>query len=103
MLSPIKASPVEEVRIAVLGPMLLRVGGRDIRVTAPKERGTLALLAIRCGTVVSCDEISLALWGDQPPRTAIKALHGYVSNLRRVLPAESIQTITPGYRAVIDP
>ncbi len=91
------------MKIAVLGPMLIRAGGRDIRLTAPKERGTLALLAIRCGTVVSCDEISLALWGDQPPRTAIKAIHGYVSNLRRVLPSECIQTIAPGYQAVINP
>jgi DNA-binding SARP family transcriptional activator len=95
--------PPRDVEIAVLGPMLMRVRGREIALTAPKERALLALLAIRCGHVVSCDEISLALWGDAPPRTAVKAIHGYVSNLRRTLSAGGIETVSPGYRAVIDP
>src|SRR5262249_2218286 len=37
------------------------------------------------------------LWGESPPATAVTALHGYVSRLRRVLGDGRLETRHPGY------
>ena len=47
----------------------------------------LALLALRAGEVVSRDALVDALWGDDPPATAVKTLQGYVARVRRALEA----------------
>src|SRR5262249_43494016 len=44
-----------------------------------------------------------ALWGDDPPATALKTLQLYVSQLRRLLPAETLLTQQPGYVLRIGP
>lgn len=90
------------VDIAVLGPMTIRVGGSEIAAPAPKPRALLSLLAIRSPHVVSIDEISRALWGEDPPATSVKAIQGYVSLLRKILSPELVETVTPGYRLVLD-
>jgi DNA-binding SARP family transcriptional activator len=39
------------------------------------------------------------MWGESETKTAVKALQGYVSALRQILPDEAIETTTPlGYR-----
>jgi len=87
-----------EIDIDLLGPFVLRVDGEAIEVSAPKERGVLSLLGMRCGLVVGIDEMVAALWGDNPPRSARAAIQTYVSALRRRLPAGSIATEGEGYR-----
>ena len=47
----------------------------------------LALLVLRAGEVVSRDALVDALWGDDPPATAVKTLQGYVARVRRALEA----------------
>ena len=47
----------------------------------------LALLALRAGEVVSRDALVDALWGDDPPATAVKTLQGHVARVRRALEA----------------
>ena len=91
------------VEIDVLGPMTVRVDGREVTISAPKERAILSLLAIRSGSVVSLAELVDALWGDDPPPTAAKAVQIYISKVRRALPDGTIQTISPGYRSGVDP
>jgi DNA-binding SARP family transcriptional activator len=46
-----------------------------------------------------------ALWGDRPPATAQKMVQLYVSQLRRLLAADSVQIVTQGhgYELRIDP
>jgi DNA-binding SARP family transcriptional activator/tetratricopeptide (TPR) repeat protein len=97
------APPNHRVEIEILGPMTIRVDGRVHSVSATQERAVLALLTIRAERVVSVPEISRALWGDDEPKTAGKAIQGYISKLRRLLPEGTIQTVPPGYRAMIDP
>ena len=71
----------------MLGP--LEVAGPDgrVRIGGAKERLVLALLALRAGEVVSRDALVDALWGDDPPATAVKTLQGYVARVRRALEA----------------
>jgi DNA-binding SARP family transcriptional activator/streptogramin lyase len=79
----------------------LRRFGEPFRIPAGRERALLAVLALRRGEVVSTDALVDALWGDEPPSTAPKALQGYVSHLRRLLdPAGDrrlLVTQQPGY------
>jgi DNA-binding SARP family transcriptional activator/tetratricopeptide (TPR) repeat protein len=91
------------VKVRVLGPMVTLVADSELQLSAPKERGTLALLALGCGSVVSSDRIYRGLWGEEPPRTANKAVQGYVSKLRQVLPLGVIETVSPGYRCALVP
>ena len=98
-LQPLSCGPME---VALLGPLEIRVGGRIIPVTAPKERAVVSVLALRDGGVVTSRELIAALWGEEPPRSAAKALQTYVSNLRRILPENSIVTASGGYALVTD-
>jgi YVTN family beta-propeller protein len=90
------------LEINILGPFDVRDrDGREIRLPAGRELSLFALLLVNRGEVVSTDRILEALWGDQPPETAAKAVQGYVSHLRRVLEPgdrrELLVTRAPGY------
>src|SRR5262249_56709976 len=43
------------------------------------------MLGLHCGSVVSADTLVGLLWGEDPPRTAAKALQTHISSLRRTL------------------
>jgi DNA-binding SARP family transcriptional activator/streptogramin lyase len=74
------------VDVNILGPIEIRdPDGRAIALPSGRERSLLALLLIHRDEVVSTDRIVDALWGAHPPETAMKAVQGYVSHLRRVL------------------
>jgi YVTN family beta-propeller protein len=85
------------MRVEILGSLQVRDGGRDCSVGSGRQRTLLALLVLHNGEVVSSDRLVDALWGEQPPATAAKALQGYVSQLRRSLSAEAIETRGTGY------
>ncbi len=74
-----------------------------MRIGSSKERGVLALLALRAGRPVSEGELAGALWGDDPPRSAHKAIQTYVSSLRRRLPEDAIVTASNGYALAVAP
>jgi DNA-binding SARP family transcriptional activator len=57
----------------------------------------LALLLLEAGRVVSTDRLIEALWSGDPPATATASLQNFVSQLRKVLGAETIETRPPGY------
>jgi DNA-binding SARP family transcriptional activator/tetratricopeptide (TPR) repeat protein len=87
------------VEVQLLGPLVVRVDGALVAIRGAKERAVLSLLALRAGSVVSTGELVDALWGSSPPTSALRGLHNYVANLRRVLPAGVVATVTGGYRA----
>ena len=69
----------------------------------PKQRAVLSLLLLRRGEVVPGDQLIEALWGAEPPGTAQTALHGHISNLRKLLGADRIRTRPPGYLLQVSP
>ena len=100
-----------DVNFDILGPIGIRnADGGEVRIPAGRERSLLVLLLINRGEVVSTDRIIEALWGEQPPGTAAKAVQGYVSHLRRVLDPERaaggadglLLTRAPGYALRVD-
>jgi DNA-binding SARP family transcriptional activator/streptogramin lyase len=67
-----------------------------------KQRAVLALLLLRANEVVALDGLIDGIWGERPPDTAVAAVHGSVSRLRKVLepggaPYQVIRTQAPGY------
>ena len=86
--------------VDLLGPFRLSVAGKEQLAIAPKVRAVLSLLALRIGASVSTSELEWAIWGEDEPRTAVKALQGYVVTLRRLLPEGSIETTAGGYRLI---
>ncbi|MGH9193663.1 MAG: BTAD domain-containing putative transcriptional regulator, partial [Acidimicrobiales bacterium] len=84
--------------MAVLGPVSVEGDGA---VLGPRDRVVLAALALGLGQTVSAERLADALWGERPPVTWDKVIHGCVSRLRKVLGAVAIETLPQGYRLVL--
>jgi DNA-binding SARP family transcriptional activator len=87
----------------ILGPLEASVDGRPVALGGQKLKALLALLLLDAGRVVSTDRILDSLWGEHPPRTAMTSLQNFVSQLRKVLGPEVVETKAPGYRLRIAP
>jgi len=81
----------------ILGPLEIAENGQALDLGGQKQRTLLAVLLLHAGEVVSQDRLIEALWEDEPPDTAHKALQVYVSQLRKTLGKERLQTKAPGY------
>ncbi len=86
----------------ILGPLEVAADGEQLDLGGRKQRGLLAILLLRANEVVSTDRLIEALWEDDPPETAQKALQVYVSQLRKTLGRERIATREPGYVLRVD-
>src|SRR6201982_382688 len=73
------------VELGVLGPLQVRQGGAPVSIPGAKPRAILTMLGLHDGSVVSADTLVELLWGEDPPRTAAKALQTHISSLRRAL------------------
>lgn len=85
------------MRFGVLGPLQLTDSGREVGITAGRDRAVLAMLLLRPGQIVSTDDLIDAVWEDNPPVTARGQLQTCVSRLRRALPPGAILTHPAGY------
>jgi DNA-binding SARP family transcriptional activator/tetratricopeptide (TPR) repeat protein len=81
----------------ILGPLEVLADERPIPLGGQKQRALLALLLLEANRVVSNDRLIDALWEGEPTETAGKALQVYVSQLRKLLGKERLQTQAPGY------
>lgn len=92
----------------VVGPVrVLRPDG--VRsISAPKMACILTALLLQANCVVSRDTLIAEMWGENPPRRAVPALHVHVSQLRKLLStgeqAQSpLRTHVSGYVMEVDP
>ena len=90
------------VEFRVLGPLEVVADGHPVALPAAKPRALLGLLVLNRNRVVSVNDLVDELWGDDPPETATKALQGYVSQLRKALGSERLETKSPGYALRVD-
>jgi DNA-binding SARP family transcriptional activator len=105
------AGPVVQwvMRIGVLGPLRVEVAGHPVELGGPRPRRLLAVLVAHAGEAVSTDTLVDAVWGTDPPPTAIKTLQSYVTRLRSALDPrrsdrqvpDTIQTAPGGYRLAV--
>jgi DNA-binding SARP family transcriptional activator/class 3 adenylate cyclase len=87
----------------VLGPLEAIKDGRALELGGQKQRALLAVLVLEANRVVSSGRLIEALWEEEPPETATKALQVYVSQLRKLLGKERLQTRAPGYLLRVEP
>ena len=87
----------------VLGPLEVIDDDVVVALNAAKPRALLAMLLLRANEFVSNDRLIDDLWEDKPPATAGKVLQTYISQLRRTLGQEVIETGPGGYRLRVDP
>lgn len=76
---------IHQVELGVLGPLQVRQFGLPVAIPGAKPRAVLTMLGLHAGSVVAADTLVELLWGDEPPRTAAKALQTHISALRRAL------------------
>ncbi|HEY2542506.1 MAG TPA: BTAD domain-containing putative transcriptional regulator [Gaiellaceae bacterium] len=89
--------------IRILGPLEVLEDGRALELGGPKQRAVLAMLALHANRAVTLDQLAEAVWDDDPPDSARKALQVYASQLRKVLGPGRLVTTGGGYRLRVDP
>ncbi|MGB9248462.1 MAG: BTAD domain-containing putative transcriptional regulator, partial [Mycobacterium sp.] len=73
------------MELGVLGPLQVRQDGAPVAIPGAKPRAVLTMLGLHHGSVVAADTLVELLLGEDPPRTAAKALQTHISALRRAL------------------
>jgi DNA-binding SARP family transcriptional activator/tetratricopeptide (TPR) repeat protein len=91
------------LRVALLGPLEVSVGGRPVVVSAPRLRALLAALAVSAGRSVSVDRLAAAVWDADLPGYARGAVQTYVTRLRGLLGAGLVRTSPGGYTLCAEP
>ena len=85
----------------LLGPLEVVEDGDVVPVPVGKPRALLARLLLASGRTVSAETLIDSLWGE-PPASSQKLLHVYVSQLRKALGRDTIETRPPGYRVRVE-
>jgi DNA-binding SARP family transcriptional activator/pimeloyl-ACP methyl ester carboxylesterase len=89
------------VEFRLLGPLEASAGSVSLDLGGPRQRALLARLLLDANRAVSVEQLVDDLWGAAPPPTAVKSVQVYVSRLRKVLPAGTLETRSPGYRLLV--
>jgi DNA-binding SARP family transcriptional activator/tetratricopeptide (TPR) repeat protein len=87
----------------ILGPLEVVEDGRSLDLRGKNQRALLAMLLLDANRAVSSDRLIEALWEDDPPETAQKAVQVLVSQLRKQLGRERLETQPSGYRLRVEP
>ena len=91
----VPGSETLRLRVQILGPLRVWRDGREVDAGPQQQRSVLAFLAARAGNPVTVTEMIDLLWGEDPPPSAVNAVHRYVGALRRVLDP-TIEARSPG-------
>ncbi|HUD37586.1 MAG TPA: BTAD domain-containing putative transcriptional regulator [Streptosporangiaceae bacterium] len=89
-----------EMEFGLLGPLVVRCGGRAVPMPQGKQRGVLAALLLNANRVVTLEELVDLLWGSAPPASARVTVQNYVKRLRQAMGQagrERISTRPHGY------
>jgi len=92
------------LRVSVLGPLEVTVGGERLSLGGRRQERLLALLLLNANSAMTPAQVIDALWEDAPPATARSQVHNTVARLRRDLGAGRSAIVTDGksYRIEID-
>jgi predicted ATPase/DNA-binding SARP family transcriptional activator len=81
---------------------VLASDGSRLAIPAPKRRTLLAALLLDAERLVPVERLAEALWGTEPPPSAVGTLQAHVSRLRREIGADRILGGPGGYRLRLD-
>ncbi|GIG62094.1 SARP family transcriptional regulator [Longispora fulva] len=74
-----------DAEVRVLGPVEVLGPGGQVPLAGTRQRALVAMLALDAGVPVGQARLVDALWGEDPPRTAVKTLHSHVARVRQAL------------------
>ncbi|MCM6774907.1 winged helix-turn-helix domain-containing protein [Nocardia sp. CDC159] len=94
-------SAAEPVLVGLLGEIAVRRGGGLVPLPGTRARSLVAALAAHPGRSRSAQSLIEDVWGEQPPRAPMNALHTQVSRLRSVLPDGILEIGPAGYRLAL--
>ena len=100
-----RGARADGIEFCLLGPLVVRVGGTQVAISAGKQRVVLATLLLNAGQVVPLDDLAEAVWGAALPASARMTLQNYVKRLRQALADADhgrISTEPDGYRIDAD-
>ena len=92
-----------DVEFRILGPLEVVDHGRPLELGGPQQRVLLVALLLEANRVVAADRLVEAVWEGAPPATAQKALQVHISQLRKLLGRERLETQAGGYVLRIEP
>ncbi|MFF2557771.1 BTAD domain-containing putative transcriptional regulator [Nocardia sp. NPDC058058] len=93
----------DTVLLALLGEVAVRRDGGLAPVPGARARLLVAALATHPGRSRSAQALIDDVWGEDPPRAPMNALHTQVSRLRSTLPEGALEIGPAGYRLVLRP
>lgn len=73
------------VHLRLLGPVRAWHAGTEVPLGSVHRLAVLSVLALHANHAVSREELISAVWGDDPPASAVGNVYTYVSALRRAL------------------
>ncbi len=89
---------VRAVEYRILGSLEVLDEAGPVALGGIKARALLAVLLLHPNEPVNAERLSLALWGDEAPASAVKTVQVYVSRLRKAFgDADPLVTTTAGY------
>jgi predicted ATPase/DNA-binding SARP family transcriptional activator len=91
------------IEFRILGSVAAVGEEGPLALGAPKQRALLAFLLLHANGAVSRDRLIDAVWGSEPPRSAVSSLQVYVHGLRQALGSERIEREGTGYRLALAP
>jgi DNA-binding SARP family transcriptional activator/transcriptional regulator with XRE-family HTH domain len=74
--------------LQVLGPLAAGRDGTPVELGPVRQRALLALLVLHAGAGIRRAAIIDAVWGEDPPASAVTMIQTYVSRVRRLLGAD---------------
>ncbi len=86
----------------LLGPLAIREGDRELKITGRKERLLLLDLLLHANEPVPRNRLLDDLWEEDPPARASDALYVYVSHLRSLVGRDVLRT-HGGYELAVEP
>src|SRR4051794_1298779 len=81
----------------ILGPLEVCDEAGSLPLGGAKQRALLAILLLHANEVVSAERLLEELWGERQPTSGAKALHVFVSQLRKAVGDDRVLTRAPGY------
>ncbi|WP_025361287.1 AfsR/SARP family transcriptional regulator [Kutzneria albida] len=82
---PSSTTAPEQLRFALLGPVRVWRGDRELALGPPQRKAVLAILLLRADQVVTTSELVDAVWGENPPASVHGVVQTHISMLRGVL------------------
>ena len=94
----------------ILGPVRAWRDGVELELGARQQRTVLALLLVSAGRPISIAEMVDAMWGQQPPATAVNSVQRNIGTLRRLFEPNLrlretgrwLVRVGTGYRMTVD-